>query len=108
MAYETNYGGALKAGKAYDTMTGAMREVISLANAEGVALTETDMEEYIELLKTLSPEGMPSMRQDGLAHRLSEVEMFSGTVRKLAARHGLKVPVNDWLYERICGMEKEY
>ncbi len=108
MAYETNYGGALKAGKAYDTMTGAMREVISLANAEGVALTEKDMEDYIELLKTLSPEGMPSMRQDGLAHRLSEVEMFSGTVRKLAAKHGLKVPVNDWLYERICGMEKEY
>ena len=108
MAYETNYGGALAAGKAYDTMIGAMREVIRLANAEGVALTEKDMEEYIELLKTLSPEGMPSMRQDGLAHRLSEVELFSGTVRRLAARHGLEVPVNDWLYERICGMEREY
>ena len=34
-AYETNYGGALAAGKAYDTMIGAMREVIRLANAEG-------------------------------------------------------------------------
>ncbi|MCI9284050.1 MAG: ketopantoate reductase family protein [Lachnospiraceae bacterium] len=108
MAYATNYGGALTNRKAYDTMIGAMREVIDLANAEGVALTETDMEEYIELLKTLSPEGMPSMRQDGLAHRLSEVELFSGTVRRLAARHGLQVPVNDWLYERICGMEREY
>lgn len=108
MAYETNYGGALAAGKAYNTMIGAMREVIRLANAEGVGLTEKDMEEYIELLKTLSPEGMPSMRQDGLAHRLSEVELFSGTVRRLAARHGLEVPVNDWLYERICGMEREY
>ncbi|NBH70454.1 ketopantoate reductase family protein [Clostridiaceae bacterium] len=108
MAYETNYGGALAAGEAYDTMTGAMKEVICLANAEGVALTEKDMEEYLELLKTLSPEGMPSMRQDGLARRLSEVELFSGTVRRLAARHGLKVPVNDRLYERICEMEREY
>ena len=59
-------------------MTGAMREVIHLANAEGVALGERDMEEYIELLKTLSPEGMPSMRQDGIANRPSEVELFSG------------------------------
>lgn len=108
MAHETNYGGALAAGEAYDTMIGAMREVICLANAKGVQLTEKDMEEYIELLKTLSPEGMPSMRQDGIAHRLSEVEMFSGTVKKMAARHGLQVPVNDWLYERICKMEREY
>lgn len=108
MAYETNYGGALEAGEAYDTMNGAMREVICLANAEGVALTEMDREEYIALLRTLSPEGMPSMRQDGIAHRPSEVELFAGTVRRLAARHGLKVPVNDWLYERICKMEQEY
>lgn len=108
MAYETNYGGALAPGEAYDTMIGAMREVINLANAEGVALGERDLEEYIELLKTLSPQGMPSMRQDGIAHRLSEVELFAGTVRRLAARHGLKVPVNDQLYERICGMEREY
>ena len=66
------------------------------------------MEEYIELLKTLSPEGMPSMRQDGIANRPSEVELFSGTVRRLAARHGLKVPINDRLYERICEMERGY
>ena len=108
MAYETNYGGALAAGEAYDTMIGAMREVISLANAEGVALREKDMEEYVELLKTLSPEGMPSMRQDGIGRRPSEVELFAGTVRRMAAGHGLKVPVNDWLYERIRGMEREY
>ena len=108
MAYETNYGGALAPGEAYDTMTGAMREVIHLANAEGVALGERDMEEYIELLKTLSPEGMPSMRQDGIANRPSEVELFSGTVRRLAARHGLKVPINDRLYGRICEMERGY
>lgn len=106
MAYETNYGGVLEPGEAYDTMIGAMEEVIRLANREGVKLTERDMDEYVALLRTLSPEGMPSMRQDGISHRPSEVELFSGTVRRLAAKHGLQVPVNDWLYGRICGMEK--
>lgn len=43
--------------------------------------------------------------QDGIAHRHSEIEMFAGTVRKLAAKHKLAVPVNDWLYTKITEME---
>ncbi len=108
MAYEANYAQALTPGTQYDTLVGAMREVILLAQKEGITLTEGDLEAYIELLKTLSPEGVPSMRQDGIAHRPSEVEMFSGTVRRLAAKHGLSVPVNDMLYEKIKDMESNY
>lgn len=108
MAFETNYAGALAPGKAYDTMVGAMREVILLAQAEGISLTEKDLEYYIALCRTLSPKGMPSMRQDGIAKRPSEVEMFAGTVRTLAAKHGIPVPVNDWLYEKIKKMEQTY
>lgn len=108
MAFEIGYGGSLTPGRAYDTMVGAMREVIALAHAEGIPLTEADLDSYIALIRTLSPEGMPSMRQDSIARRPSEVEMFSGTVRTLAARHGISVPVNDWLYHRIKEMESEY
>lgn len=108
MAYEANYAQALTPGTLYDTLVGAMREVILLAQKEGITLSEGDLEAYIELLKTLSPEGVPSMRQDGIAHRPSEVEMFSGTVRRLAAKHGLSVPVNDMLYKKIKEMESTY
>lgn len=108
MAFETNYSGALSPGKPYDTMVGAMREVMVLAQAEQIPLSEKDLEFYIGLCRTLSPEGMPSMRQDGIAKRPSEVEMFSGTVRALAAKHGIPVPVNDWLYEKIKEMEQNY
>lgn len=108
MAYEANYAQTLTPGPIYDTLLGAMREVISLSQKEGIYLTEDDLEYYIELLKTLTPEGVPSMRQDGIARRPSEVEMFSGTVRRLAARHGLLVPVNDMLYEKIKGIEAAY
>lgn len=108
MAYETTYSGTLVPGEAHDTMIGAMREVIRLAHAEHVNLTEQDLDSYIDLLKTLSPDGMPSMRQDSLSHRPSEVEMFSGTVREMAKKHGLATPVNDRLYKRIREMESQY
>lgn len=108
MAYETTYSGTLVPGEAHDTMIGAMREVIRLARAEHVNLTEQDLDSYIDLLKTLSPDGMPSMIQDSLSHRPSEVEMFSGTVREMAKKHGLATPVNDRLYKRIREMESQY
>lgn len=108
MAFETDYGGALKPGKAYDTLVGAMRETMAVAHAEGILLKEEDITSYIELIRTLSPTGMPSMRQDGIARRPSEVEMFSGALQKMAAKHGIPIPVNDWLYERIGELEAGY
>lgn len=108
MAFETDYGGALEPGKTYDTLVGAMRETMAVAHAEGILLKEEDITSYIGLIRTLSPKGMPSMRQDGIARRPSEVEMFSGALRKMAAKHGIPVPVNDWLYERIRELEAGY
>lgn len=108
MVYETNYQGCLAEGEPNRTMIAAMREVIALAHCEGVDIGEKDLNEYVEILKTLSPEGMPSMRQDGVARRPSEVEMFAGTVIRMADRHGLLVPANRFLYQRVKEMEAGY
>ena len=109
LAFETNYGGTLKENSEENkTMLAAMREVITLANAKGIPLSEKDLEYYIEIVKTLLPEGMPSMRQDGVAHRYSEVEMFAGTVKRLAAEYGIQTPANDFLYNRIKEIEAQY
>ena len=48
------------------------------------------------------------MRQDGKAHRKSEVDLFAGTIRRLGAKHGIPTPVNDWLYEKVMEMERQY
>jgi len=108
MVHEGNYGTIQRPGPARDQMIAAMREVIPLSRLEGVPVTERDLQDYLDLLDTLSPEGMPSMRQDGLAHRKSEVELFSGTVIRLAEKHGLDVPVNRALYDNIRAMEAQY
>ena len=89
-------------------MLGAMREVVLVANAEGIPLSEQDVENWTAILDSFPPDGETSMRQDSKAHRKSEVELFAGTVRRLAAKHGIAVPVNDWIYERVKEMEAAY
>lgn len=108
MVHEGNYGTVQVPGPAREHMIAAMREVIALSRLEGVPVTEEDLQYYVGLVDTLSPEGMPSMRQDGLAHRKSEVALFSGTVCRLAEKHGLDVPVNRALYRTVLEMEAVY
>ena len=108
MVHEGNYGTIQRPGEAREQMIAAMKEVIPLANLEGIPVGEADLRYYVDLLDTLSPEGMPSMRQDGLAHRRSEVELFAGAVLKLAAKHGVDAPVNAWLYQKVREMEARY
>lgn len=108
MVFQCGYGGLQVPGEARDAMLGAMREVILVANAEGIPLSEADVARWTAIIDSFPPEGEPSMRQDGKAHRKSEVELFAGTVRRLAKKHNLAVPVNDWLYSRIQEMESAY
>ena len=108
MVFECNYGGLQFPGKARDTMIGAMHEVVTVANAEGIPLSNKDVDIWVSLIDGFPPEGETSMRQDGKAHRKSEVELFSGTIRRIAQKHGIAVPVNDWLYETIQKMESAY
>lgn len=108
MVCEGTYGTIQVPGKPREMMIAAMREVLELSRYEGVRIIEDDLHFYVDLMNTMSPQGMPSMRQDGLAHRKSEVELFSGTVCRLAKKHGLSVPVNEWLYARVKEMEAAY
>ena len=108
MLYQCGYGGLQVPGEARDTMLGAMREVVTVANAEGVRLSEKDIENWVSIIDSFPAGGEPSMRQDGKAHRKSEVELFSGTIRRLARKHGIAVPVNDRIYEQVQAMEAAY
>ena len=62
----------------------------------------------MRILSGLDPDGYPSMRQDAIAGRKSEVDMFAGTMLELSERYNVPVPVNKSLYERIKTMESGY
>lgn len=108
MAFETDYGGAQKPGEIRETMIAAMHEVRKVGACQGVLVTQKDVAHYLELLAGLEPTAIPSMRQDALAHRKSEVELFAGTVLQMANRYGMNAPVNQMLYDRICAMETNW
>lgn len=106
--YGSNYGVIQKEGRARDTMIAAMREVITLAEKEGINITEANLNYWLGVLGQLSPEGKPSMRQDIEARRYSEVELFAGTVLELGRKYSIATPVNQGLYDRIKAMEARF
>lgn len=91
---------------ARDVMLAAQREVIALANAEGVGLGEADLQRWLDLLNTLGPANYTSMAQDAIAGRPTEVDIFAGAVMERGASHGLDVPVNTTLYGLLKAAEQ--
>lgn len=83
-----------------------MREVQSVAKAEGVQNTETMVDEALKHLMTMTPEGKTSMLQDVEAGRKTEVDMFAGTVIELGKKHGISTPYNKILSEMIGIIEE--
>ena len=109
MVYNTTYSGAIREGsEANRTLIAAMREVLAIANAKGICLTEADLNKCIEIEGTLDPNGTPSMGQDRINKKPSEVEMFAGTVIRLGEELGIRVPENKYIYDRVKEIEKEY
>ncbi|MCX7773731.1 MAG: ketopantoate reductase family protein [Clostridia bacterium] len=91
--------------EARELMASAAREVIGIAQKEGIPLSEADIEGYLGVIQTLSPEGKTSMLQDVEARRKTEVESFALTVVKLGRKHGIPTPVNEMLYRMIRVIE---
>jgi 2-dehydropantoate 2-reductase len=91
---EAPYAVIQQPGPARDLVIAAQREVVAVAQAEGVGLSEADIERFLEVMATLGPGNYTSMAQDALAHRFTEVDDFAGTVVRLGERHGIATPVN--------------
>lgn len=108
-AFGVPYGVATVEGsEPYERMVGAMREVIALAAQKGITLTEEEIASCVETERSLDPMGVPSMAQDRLARRPSEVEMFAGDVIRLSKPYGLPTPDNQFFYDTIRAIEAEY
>lgn len=109
MVFDCSYEKALVPGSEENVFfLSAMREVILLARAEGIGLSEKELLEYIDIIRSLDPKAIPSMEQDRVNKKPTEVELFAGTVRALAQKHGIPVPANDFLYRRAREIEASY
>ena len=109
MAYGGTYGTASEPGGEQNRcFVAAMREALVVARAEGVDVTEADLAQMADLVASLEPDGLPSMAQDRINRKPTEVEEFAGTIIRLAEKHGILVPTNRWFYGRIHEIEASF
>ena len=85
-----------------------MKEVQSVAKAEGVKNTEIMIEEAFEDISKMIPDGKTSMLQDVLAGRKTEVEMFAGAMIEFGKKHNIPVPYNQFMYEMFEIIHKNF
>ena len=95
------FGEMLANEKCMDFAVNIMKEVQAIAKAEGVKNTDVMINETIEHLHTMIPEGKTSMLQDVEAGRKTEVDMFAGTVIRLGQKHGIQTPYNKIIKEMM-------
>lgn len=95
------FGELLENKKAMNFVRNVLKEVQTIAKAEGVKNTDVMIEETVANLHTMIPEGKTSMLQDVEAGRKTEVDMFAGTVIELGAKHHIETPYNKILKELI-------
>ena len=100
------YGVFHSSQEAQTLMEALMREVIALAVAVGVNLTNQDLDEWHTVLKTLSPQGKTSMLQDVEAARKTEIEIFGEKVVNLGKTHEIPTPVNQTVLNIIRVLEQ--
>ncbi|MCC8043964.1 MAG: ketopantoate reductase family protein [Clostridiales bacterium] len=98
---DVDYEGVQRPGELRNIMITAMEEARSVAAAAGILLTEEELRGWVDVIDGLSPKGQPSMRQDVLAGRQTEVELFAGTVCAMGRKYGIPVPQNEKFYRLL-------
>lgn len=106
--YGLSYGAFLDSPQAMHMMRNAQMEVLKLARAKRVDLSENDIQAWEEQLRGLSAAGRSSTLQDIWNRQKTEVEIFGGEVCKLGRELGIPTPVNEALYLKIRQIEDGY
>jgi 2-dehydropantoate 2-reductase len=83
-----------------------MQEVVALARHRGINLQPCDIDRWVAVLNTLSPDGKTSMLQDMEAKRKTEVEIFAGAVERMGKADAIPTPVNSTFLNLIRVKEK--
>lgn len=84
----------------------ALRELIVLAQARGVALADDVFERTMERYDALDAGATTSLQRDIVDGKPSELDAQLGAVVRMAAESGVDVPVCDFLYRCLLPQER--
>lgn len=88
-------------------MSDMVREGVAVAEALGITL-DSDPDELIDYGREKAYHHPPSMLQDVLAQRLTEVDALNGGIARLGKEHGVPTPLNEAMTAIIKGLEASW
>jgi 2-dehydropantoate 2-reductase len=104
--FDVSFGALLTDEVQKSTLVCLLEELLTVANAEGAAIDHSVVDKVIQQLEKLPFETTSSMHSDFKAGKNTEVHGLTGSVVKLARKHGLSVPTYEKVYEELCGRMK--
>lgn len=106
--FRLNFGEMLSNKAVMELIVKIMKEVQTIAKAEGINNTDTMIEEALDVLKKMSPKGRTSMLQDVEAGRKTEVDMFAGTVVEFGRKHNINTPYCEFLKDAFAVIHEQF
>lgn len=106
--YRATYGQVVKDPTLRKLFIDTMKETRDVLKFRNVIITDEEIEEWVHAIEKLDPDSMPSMAQDVLAKRKTEVGLFAGTILQIANLGHKEVPINAFLKEKIEEIEQSY
>ena len=82
----------------------AVREVVAVGQASGVALADTVVADTMRTFDALSPDAKPSLLLDVERGGPTELDALSGTVARLGRTFGVDTPVHDTAVAALSGL----
>ena len=79
----------------------ALRETVSVGLAEGVRLPSDSVERTLAQMRSMPAHHMTSMGNDLIRGSRLELPWFAGKVVELGRRHGIRTPVNGFIYAAL-------
>ena len=82
-----------------------MAEVLAVACARGVALTETIVADTMNVIDSLAANGTTSLQRDIAEGKPTELEAWNGAVVRLGREVAVATPLNEFIYKCLLPQE---
>ena len=82
-------------------------EIVAVANAKGIALTNDDIEMLLKIVDNLNAKTTASMQRDIMEGRPSELDNFNGYIVKQGKELHITTPANSFTYHCLWPQEKQ-
>jgi 2-dehydropantoate 2-reductase len=88
-------------------LTQCLQEILAVARARHIALSEANVEKSMVFLDSLAPAGTTSLQRDIADGKPSELEAWNGAVVRLGREVGVNTPLHQFIYHSLMPLEMQ-